>query len=207
MEEEETELDTLLKDITEEAEDNDRRLALDRDEATLREERLVARGESIRRMAMERRRQQKTTSEPKRGEPAGEQSDEEAGVLPGGDRLSTEQPGCAEIMREKTNDVQGTARGGHAAPHPKSGASPSPNKGRKRVIPDDHDDIVEALERSEARRTEVAQKKLDLAERRLEQERVLRAEDAERRDRQDKEQCEERAAQLRLIDALVRKLG
>jgi len=71
----------------------------------------------------------------------------------------------------------------------------------------DNDDVVVALEQNEKRRDEVALKQVELAERRLEQERQFHLEEAARRDRIDAEHREARAAHLPLVEAILRKLG
>jgi len=78
---------------------------------------------------------------------------------------------------------------------------------RKRVELNDDDDVVVALQQSEKRRDEMAMKQLDVAERHLEQERPFHQDETARRERVDAEHREERAAHLRLVEAILRKLG
>lgn len=100
VEDKETELDTLLQNITEKGEDNDRCLALDLDEAPHREVRLVARSESIRLMAMERGRERKTNSEPNCGEEAGGHSDAVIGT----------DGGARKAFRRRSEEYWATGR-------------------------------------------------------------------------------------------------
>jgi len=169
VEQEVTELDNLLCDVVPAAVDYEMKVSKDREEATRLEEKLVSDGESIRRMAMERRQKR-----PRSG------------------------------GSEDREDVVG---GQEASGSPSMATSVATCRRRRRVEMNDDDDVVVALQQNEKRRDEVALKQLELAERRLEQERQFHQEEAARRDRVDAEHREERAAHLRLVEAILRKLG
>ena len=169
FEQEVAELDTLLCDVVPAAVDEEKKVYKDREEATRLEEKLVADGESIWRMAMERRQKR-----PRSG------------------------------GSEDREDVVG---GQAASGSPSMATSVATCRRRRRVEMSDDDDVVVALQQNEKRRDEVALKQLELAERRLEKERQFRQKEAARRDRIDAEHREERAAHLRLVEALLRKLG
>ena len=114
-----------------------------------------------------------------------------------------------------------TARAPHRGDEPMEpvggqGAAPPRSRRRKRSDSDD-EDVVGELQRFEDRRSALAQKKLDLMEKQLEQQRefhaqVMACRDRERQERQrrqersDVEQRRERTAFLHLMDEVMKKL-
>jgi len=164
-----TELDTLLCDIVPVAVDYEKKAAHDSEEVTRFEENLVADDESIRRLAMERRR--------KRPSSAGSED-------------------CEEMASD-----QGSSGS-------ESMATPvATGRRRRRVEMKEDDDVVVALQQSEKRRDGMAMKKLDVADRRFEQERQFHQDEIARRERLDAEHREQSTAHLRLVEAILRKLG
>ena len=116
---------------------------------------------------------------------------------------------------------QTSGRGDTTAPPGSPGSSKSTptRRGRRRKRCEiEEDDVVDLLENSEKRRWDLKRKKIELGERRLNQERQLHDEEMARRDRfekemrqridrRDEEQREERAALLQVVSSLVRKMG
>ena len=106
-----------------------------------------------------------------------------------------------------SEDREEVAGGQAASGSPIMATSVATCRRRRRVETSDEDDVVVALQQNEKRRDEVALKQMEPAERRLEQELQFHQEETARRDRIDTEHREERAAHLRLAEALLRKLG
>jgi len=155
-----TNLDKLLIDAVEEAQDHTRLEDEAQGEQDGKEQRLFQRGEIIRRMAMERRAHRNAdgladASAPSRDPTSGR-----------GD--TTAPPGSPGSSKSTP-----TWRG----------------RRRKRCEIED-DDVVDLLENSEKRRWDLKSKEIELGERRLNQERQLHDEETARRDRFEKEMRE-----------------
>jgi len=144
VEETATELDKNLVDVVDDAVDYERRVALERDEADQREQRLVHSGEIIRTLAMQRRRN-----------------------LP------------ASQAAEGSPQAAGERSSSRAA----SSADPTRSSRRRKDEDADDDDLVAILVESEKCRSERDKKRLELEERRLEQDREFHQAELARRDR------------------------
>jgi len=188
QEKEVTNLDKLLINAVEEAQEHKRLEDEAQGEQDGKEQRLLQRGEIIRRMAMERRAHRNAdglayASAPSR-DPTSGRGDTTAAPGSPGSRKSTP-----------------TRRG----------------RRRKRCEIED-DDVFDLLENSEKRRWDLKSKEIELGERRLNQERQLHDDDKARRDRfekemrermdrRDVEEREETAALSQAVSSLVRMLG
>jgi len=77
---------------------------------------------------------------------------------------------------------------------------------RRKIAELDSDDVVEVLERSEQRRHKLAEMQMEMQSRRWDEERKERAEEQARREEHNAEARTERAALVRVLESLVRKL-
>ena len=77
---------------------------------------------------------------------------------------------------------------------------------RRKIAEMDSDDVVEVLERSAQRRLKLAEMQMEMQNRRWDEERKERAKEQARRDEHDAEARTERAALVRVLGSLVRKL-
>jgi len=172
QEEEVSELTKILIDVVDNMEDYERRAVQGRNEENAKEAKLVADGETIRRLAVERRR----------------------------DRSN----GAATSSGGKDNKAKDNLN--HAGSSPGGRPSSAGSSRCRRRAEDDDDELLAVLERSEQRRMEMFTKNAEMQERRWEQDRKERVDEVARHEARDAEARAERAAHVRRMDALVRKL-
>jgi len=183
-----TNLDKLLIDAVEEAKDHKRLEDEAQGEQDGKEQRLLQRGEIIRRMAMERRAHR-----------------------------SADSPADASAPSRDPTSGRGNTTAPPGSPG-SSKSTPTRRGRRRKRCEIEEDDVVDLVENSEKRRWDLNSKEIELGDRRLNQERQLHDEEMARRDRfekemrertdrRDEEQREERAALLQVVSSLVRKMG
>ena len=112
--------------------------------------------------------------------------------------------GAASSSGGKDNQAKDTVN--HAGSSPGGRPSSAGSSRRRRRVDDDDDELLAVLERSEQRRMEMFTKNAEMQERQWEQDRKDRADEVARQVARDAEARAERAAHVRLMDALVRKL-